>query len=244
MKIQKLTTLLLFCATLFTISCKKDTSVVLPPVNTSNQFTIDGYTMTYATSDEGISDALRDKFGDTFKKVYPLLAKRFNPSASKSIFFVQEKNFTYTGAIAVALTGESKIIFKSEYFKSSAGIKDIDVVTHEVMHLVQNYPPGSNVPGWVTEGLADYARYVYGVDLVEWKARIDHAPTGAENYTDGYGVSARFFYWIEKKVKPGFPEALDQAARGSQFNGGDVFVNITGQTAAQLWAAYKANPSL
>ncbi|UJR13660.1 hypothetical protein I4U23_000672 [Adineta vaga] len=33
-------------------------------------------------------------------------------------------------------------------------------VTHECMHVVQRYPRGD--PGWLIEGIADYARWKYG----------------------------------------------------------------------------------
>ncbi len=33
------------------------------------------------------------------------------------------------------------------------------------MHIVQNYGRSTR-PGWLTEGIADYVRYKYGVDNV------------------------------------------------------------------------------
>ncbi|WP_129714962.1 basic secretory protein-like protein [Pedobacter sp. SYP-B3415] len=232
----------LCCLSLALTACKEETPKPLPRAD-EQVYRVGDFSAKIINNDPAFGDALKKKFGETFITVYPKLVQRFNPVAVKNLIFEVERNFTYQGAVAVALSGQAKIIYKSDHFTGN-NAKDIDVVTHEVMHVVQNYPGNSGTPGWVVEGLADYARYVYGVDLAEWKARIDHAPTANENYTDAYGVTARFFVWIERKVKAGFPEALDKACREGAYANGAIFTTLTGKTAAQLWAEYKASPAL
>jgi hypothetical protein len=82
--------------------------------------------------------------------------KGYNAHAVKEITF--EIDTAYTG---VAEASGAHVRYNPQWFRSHPG--DIDVVTHEIMHIVQNYP-GDAGPWWITEGIADYVRYVNGVD--------------------------------------------------------------------------------
>ena len=62
----------------------------------------------------------------------------------------------------VAGTSNGRVVFSAKYMTAHPG--DIDIVTHETMHIVQSYGNRSGMPGWLTEGIADYIRYAYGVD--------------------------------------------------------------------------------
>ena len=73
--------------------------------------------------------------------------------------------------------------------------EDIDVVTHEVMHIVQDYHH-DNDPGWLTEGIADYARYVYGVNNIKAKWALPNY-TPRQSYENAYRVTARFLLWVQ-----------------------------------------------
>jgi len=119
--------------------------------------------------------------------------------------------------------------------------KDIDVVTHEVMHIVQEYGYSAG-PVWLTEGIADYARAKFGVDnaganwtLPEYKA--------SQSYTNSYRVTARFFIWIEKNVKPGFVKDVDAQLRKHTYTE-NTWKGETGKTLDELWADYSANPAI
>ncbi|KAH7693931.1 hypothetical protein AAVH_39030, partial [Aphelenchoides avenae] len=64
----------------------------------------------------------------------------------------------------------------------------------------------------------------------------------SQKYTDGYRVTARFFLWIEKKVKAGFVKAYNQALREEKY--ATFFQTFTGKTVDQLWAQYAQNPAV
>jgi hypothetical protein len=135
----------------------------------------------------------------------------------------------------VAATSNGVVVYSPEWLKNNP--EDIDVVTHEAMHIVQNYG-GNRVPGWVTEGIADYVRYKFGINnpaakwaLPNWDAK--------HNYTNSYRITARFFNWIEAKVKPGAMVALNQAARENKFSR-EIWEQTTGKSLDDLWAAYVA----
>lgn len=64
---------------------------------------------------------------------------------------------------------------------------------------------------WLSEGLAEYARRLYGSE------KNDHpSPEDLElgsHYTEGYGVAAGFLSWLEQHVKPKENSTLDIEAK-------------------------------
>ena len=87
--------------------------------------------------------------------------------------------------------------------------EDLGMLTHELTHAVQAYPKGD--PGWFTEGLADYARKLYGPkDQPGWA--LPERLTSKNSYRDSYRVTGRFFEWLDGK----YPEALDKLHRRMQ----------------------------
>ena len=59
----------------------------------------------------------------------------------------------------VAATGGDHITVSASYVKQATN--DFGMVVHELVHVVQAYPPhkqGFETPGWLVEGIADYIR--------------------------------------------------------------------------------------
>lgn len=189
------------------------------------------YTLNFLTNDSTFDPALKKRMVETFFKVYPILAKDFNKGAAKEVTFSIDT--AYKG---VAATGGGKIVYNPDWFKKHPG--DIDVVTHEVMHVVQNYGRGGG-PGWLTEGIADYVRYKYGVD--NSGANWSLTPFKPEqNYKNSYRITARFLNYLEKS-NAGIVVKLDDAMRSHTYKE-TIWQTITGQTIDELWATYSANP--
>jgi len=191
-----------------------------------------GCHLTFINQAPGLDPALQEKLVNTFFTVYPKLAKAYNTHTAKSVTFVMDT--TYNG---VAATDNGRVVFSFKYMKSHP--KDIDVVTHEVMHIVQDYGD-SNGPGWLTEGIADYARNKFGVDNAGagW-CLPDYKPT--QNYTNSYRITARFLVWIEEKYKPDMVKELDKAMRDHTYHD-DIWKEKTGKSLDELWTAYAQNP--
>lgn len=171
---------------------------------------------------------------DTFLKVYPTLLQTFNPEATKQVTILIDPEYK-----GVAEAGGGRIRVSSRWITERP--KDFDLITHEAMHLVQAYP-GWAGPSWVTEGIADYVRHVYGVDNAAggWSlpdVRPNH------RFTDSYRVTGRFFLWLEKHVKPGIVQAIDQAMRKKEYTEA-IWQEQTGQTLEELWDRYVSNPEL
>lgn len=110
--------------------------------------------------------------------------------------------------------------------------EDIGLLTHELTHAVQAYPDSN--PGWLTEGIADYARKVYGPEKQPgWNFPARLSPQ--QSYTNSYGVTARFLVWIEKK-HPGTVDTLHRRMQDREFRMND-FQTATGKTVDELWGA-------
>ncbi|MES2652795.1 MAG: basic secretory protein-like protein [Bacteroidota bacterium] len=193
-----------------------------------------GYTLTFESNYAELDPKLKKRMIETFFEVYPKLAKEYNPATLKEVKFLVDT--AYKG---VAATSNGRVVYASHWMKTHP--EDIDVVTHEVMHIVQNYGRSLG-PGWLTEGIADFARYKFGVDNPGSKWTLpDLKPT--HHYKNSYRITARFFAWIESKVKAGTVQEVDKSLREHTYTAA-IWKNITGKEIDELWAEYIKNPSI
>lgn len=197
-------------------------------------YTEGAYTLCIENNASDFNPITEKRLKETFFKTYPRLAKEFNPQTAKTVIF--RIDTAYDGVAAAA---RNVVVFNPGWFKSNP--EDIDVVTHEGMHIVQNY--GRSVgPWWLTEGIADYVREVYGVNNAAAKWSL-HSPRPNEKYDNGYRITGRFLLWIEKHVKKGFVKTLDAALRDHTYTA-DIWEQQTGKTNDALWEAYVNNPKI
>ncbi|SKB57743.1 Peptidase [Parapedobacter luteus] len=187
-----------------------------------------GVTLILVQQDEGFSKDVLGRLQETFFSVYPKLTRDFNKQAVKEVTITVDT--AYDG---VAYAHNGRVTIAQSWLEKNPG--DVDVVTHEVMHLVQAYPPRSG-PGWLVEGIADYVRYKYGVDNpgANWtlpELKPEH------HYTSSYRITARFLDWVEHTHKKGIVKRLDKALRTSTYSDG-MWKRETGATLDELWIAY------
>lgn len=203
-------------------------------VTAQDVFKEKGYVLSFESNTSAFDPVFKKKMISTFFKVYPLLAREFNPKTIKKVAFVVDT--AYNG---VAATANGRVVFNPAYLASHPA--DIDVFTHEVMHIVQDYGE-SKGPGWLTEGIADYARYKFGVEnaAASW-ALPDLKST--HHYQDGYRITARFLVWIETKVKSGVVKAVDNSLRDHTYED-SIWRKLTGKDLNGLWLTYTNNPSI
>lgn len=193
-----------------------------------------GYTLTFESNFADLNPQLKKRLIETFFIVYPKLAKEYNPGTSKEVRF-----FVDTAYKGVAATSNGRVVFSSAYMAKHP--QDVDVVTHEVMHIVQDY--GESVgPGWLTEGIADYARYQFGVDNAGANWTLPEVKL-TQSYKNSYRITARFFAWMEAKVKPGIVKAVDKSLRNHTYND-EIWKTMTRKNLDELWAEYLKNPAL
>lgn len=163
---------------------------------------------------------------DCWTHSYQRMAARFNPQAPAQVDLEVVAGMSNPGE-----TNGSRVRISAAWIRSHPG--DIDVMTHEQFHVVQNYGPGAQ-PGWAVEGLADYARWKYGLSNAGWalpEFRADH------HWTQGYGVTAAFFRWLEEQRRPGFPEELDEVLRLRGYSAA-FWTSRFELSLAQLWREF------
>jgi len=194
----------------------------------------DGFVLDFrdeaGTTDQGTAD----RMVETFFAVYPRLVADFNPQASRRVTFIMDPTLQ-----GVAGAGGDVVMYSSGYFQQHPG--DTDVVTHEVMHVVQAYGD-QPVPGWLTEGVADYVRNRYGVDNAAggWSLG-DYSPN--QKLEGGYRGAGRFLTWLETHGHAGIVRDLDAQARAGTYTE-DTWRTLSGKSLPELWAAYAAAPAL
>ncbi|QQL48661.1 basic secretory protein-like protein [Mucilaginibacter ginkgonis] len=197
-------------------------------------FRNDGYTLVFTNNDPALDKTLKSKLITTFFKVYPLLAKEYNRKTAKQVYMLVDT--AYKG---VAATDNAHVRISAAWFHKHP--EDIDVVTHEVMHIVQDYKESVG-PGWLTEGIADYARYKFGVNNAAANWSLPPYAAG-QNYTDSYRRTARFLAWIEMHEKKNIVKKLDKSLRDHTYTA-DTWKDITGKSLDDLWKEYVADPGL
>jgi hypothetical protein len=193
-----------------------------------------GYKLVFFNQDKTLDTALQTRMINTFFKVYPELATEYNPRTLNQVMITIDT--AYKG---VAETEKGSVKISSAWMHKHP--EDIDVITHEVMHIVQDY--GDNVgPGWLTEGIADYARNKFGVNnaAANWSLPA-YKPT--QNYDNAYRITARFLLWIEVKVKPGMVRTLDFQLRTHSYTN-NTWKQLTGKALDELWKAYTEKPEV
>lgn len=191
------------------------------------------YTLVFINKQPGFDPTTRQRLIDAFFTVYPEEAERFNRHTLRRVVFVIDP--AYDG---VAATGDGVSTFSPAWLKAHP--EDIDVVTHEVMHIVQDYR--HEVPGWLTEGIADYVRYTYGVNNARSNWTLPAYKPG-QKYTDAYRVTARFLVWAEKHKNKHIVDRLDAAMRKGTYTPA-LWVKLTGKTVDDLWTEYSGQPAL
>lgn len=161
-----------------------------------------------------------------FFECYPKLVERFeNPKqpASRQIQLVLERGLRAPGQCSGA-----KIAVSVEWLRKHPD--DIGLFTHELVHVVQAYPKAD--PTWLTEGLADYARHLYGPKQQPGWA-LPQRLTEKQSYKDGYGATARFLLWLETR-HPGTVDKLNRRMQAQEFAEKD-FQTFTGHSLDALW---------
>lgn len=193
-----------------------------------------GITVTFENEDKSLDSEIQEGLVRIIFKVYPRLMKDFNSKARKEL--TVKIDTAYNG---VAYAHNGQITISSQWLHKRP--EDLDLITHEVMHIIQSYPSNAG-PGWLTEGIADYVRYKYGVDNVGagWSLP-SFKPT--QSYTDSYRVTARFLLWITGIYNENLVVQLDESLRNKAYSL-ELWEKYTGKSLEELWRLYSNNPEL
>ena len=177
-----------------------------------------------------IDPAVLEKMECEFFLNYPKIVARLNPVAAPTTV-----RFTFGTIPNPAWTIDDEVTFSTTYMRNFP--QDIDVVTHEIVHVAQHAP---DLPGWVVEGTADFLRQQYGLYNVSGGWTMVEAWAPNQNYTDGYGTAASFFKWIDYKYREGklpIVDALQAAGMHGPYDP-QIWVTLTGYDLDTLWYLY------
>jgi hypothetical protein len=161
-----------------------------------------------------------------YYECYPELLRRFEHperKANRNVRLVFKSDLEVPGYAS----GDA-VVVSIDWLKKHP--RDLGLFTHELTHLVQAYPNPD--PGWLTEGIADYARHRYGpAKQTGWSLPETLAP--GQSYRDSYGVTAKFLVWLEEK-HPGTIDKLHRKMQDGTFEV-DAFQQFTGHDLETLW---------
>ena len=161
-----------------------------------------------------------------FFQCYPKLLERFeNPEKPAP----RRVSLQFKSEIKVpGYSHGDTVVVSVEWLKQHP--QDIGLFTHELTHLVQAYP--SSDPGWLTEGIADYARAQYGpAKQPGWELPKRLRPD--QSYKNSYGVTAKFLVWLDEKHR-GVLDKLHHQMQTKSFEIDDI-QKFTGQDIDTLW---------
>ena len=161
------------------------------------------------------------------EEAYPMIVEQlgapgFQPPTKVKIVFKNDKGIAYTAGTTITCM--------AEWFQKHPD--DYGAVIHELCHVVQAYGR-QKVPGWVTEGIADYVRW-FVWEPAERRPRIDPRP---RKHTDSYQVTAGFFDWIVRTKDKTFVTRLNAACRDGKYKP-ELFEDYASAAAEKLWAEY------
>ena len=182
--------------------------------------------------DAKLPTSIIEGFKDIIHKVYPKLVKDFNKNARMDITI--KIDTTYDG---VAYASNGRVTVGSKYLYKYPN--DLDLMTHESMHIIQSYPNGAG-PSWLTEGIADFVRYKYGVDNVKAGWKLPEFSKN-QNYTNSYRITARFLLWVSQNYDKKLVYKLDKKLRSKSYTD-KLWNKYTGSSLDELWLAYSKNP--
>jgi len=135
---------------------------------------------------------------------YPVLcaelpSEGFKPRTEIALVFVPEERVP-------AAYADGMIIINVAHLSSDPS--NYGMVIHELVHAVQEYPPGPDL-SWLREGIADYVRfYLYEVDPAAGWIR-----PGRSRHTDSYRTTACFLDYLVRTYDREIVRKLHAALR-------------------------------
>jgi hypothetical protein len=193
-----------------------------------------GFTLIFINKDSLFNPVTSQRLKDAFWKIYPKEVKRFNRNSLKTITILISDEYK---GVAATLNG----IVKIDQTWLTKNPEDIDVITHELMHVVQGYT--YEIPDrWLTDGIADYARYTFGINNEKSGWTLTPYKAG-QSYNNSYRIGARFLVWLEKYKRKDIVDRLNAALHKGTYKP-SIWIELTGKSADDLWAEYSSNATI
>jgi hypothetical protein len=180
-----------------------------------------------------LDQSVLDDIEYAFNEMYPQMASKYNPNADQAVT-IRVHEFDWDGVPAYA-DGEG-VSIKTSHLRNNP--RDAAGVTiHELMHIVQR--GWKDVPGWLIEGFADYARNESQMDAMmnnEWSIPDGYQP--GTNYLDAYGTAASFIRFLDENQIVSVPTLVSKFLDGTYSNADEIWGAMAGVTLGELWGRY------
>lgn len=194
----------------------------------------EGVQLTYRDVGDTLDASIRERIITTFFHAYPRERHDFNPAAASQVLITIDPG--YDGIAYVDGKHGATMTINPAWLRQHPS--DTDLVSHEAMHIAQAYPhyADDQAPGWLVEGIADYARDRYGLDNAASGWALPGVVKPGQHYDSGYRVTGAFLKWCEAR-HPGLIVRLDDALRGGHYSPA-TWRQASGEDLAALWQHY------
>jgi hypothetical protein len=145
----------------------------------------------------------------------------------------------------VAATGGTRVTANAQWIKQELARgpqnEAVGALIHEAVHVAQQYGRArgrSRVPGWLTEGIADYIRWwKFEPASVRTPVRPLKRNGQPASYTDSYRTTAAFLEYVAKNYDHEIVVKLNAVGRDGSYSP-DLWKKYSGKTVDELWAAF------
>lgn len=185
--------------------------------------------LTIVDSKNELNETVKANIKNVFCKQFVAICKEYNNG--KVVPVTVRVDSTYNG---VAYTNGTEVVVSSNYLNDNP--EDYDCITHELVHVAQGYG-SEGIPSWVTEGIADYGRYQFGLNNQVAKWGLGYYSGWYGNVLSGYQGTASFLRFVVQNYNEDAVKLLNQYCKEQKYNH-FVWKKITGKTFAQLYGDY------
>ena len=168
------------------------------------------------------------KARDMAEKYYPVICEELRSEGHKApdkVKLLFKNSFD-----GIAYASGNVITINADWVRKRPN--DWGMVIHELTHVVQHYPRYQ--PFWLTEGIADYVRYVM---FEPQSNRFRGFKADSVDYKRGYAESAAFLEWMVNTQDKEIVTKLSAALREKRYKD-ELLKEYTGKTLDELWQGY------
>ncbi len=175
-------------------------------------------------------DALAANFQKEATDHYQLIIKTLKledkPASTDHVNIIL--TYAYTGVAATHGSKDGPTIDVSAKY-ALAHPKDSGLIVHEMVHVVQAYHHRLQGTGWLTEGIADYVRWIV------FEPQNNHQKLTREkaNPKGSYRTTAAFLNFVARKYDADLVPKLNAAMQDGTYTD-DLFTKLTGKSIETL----------
>jgi hypothetical protein len=168
-----------------------------------------------------------------YPKIIAMLpGEGFKPNRTISIAFSENMQ-------GVASTSRARIHCSARWMRQNLDGEALGAIFHELVHIAQQYGPGSSpVPGWLTEGIADYLRW-FRFEPDSRGAEITSANIQTARYDAGYRPTANFLNWASELYARDLVPRLNASIRSGKYDA-ELWRTITGRSFDELGREWRS----